>query len=390
MKKVIRRVLGILVVFLIIAGAVALRMHRKHQQETVADANIPPWALRVVPVEKRDIAKVFPVLSTVLTSEEITISGQLQGEILSMGPREGEKIKKGDVLAKIDTREIDQEILSQKAKLSGLEADLVSKKDQYERLKKVLDRGGASVADVDAAQAAYLAAKHSKESVQRLIEGLKIRRSYATVKSPSDGIIAARLAEPGNICSMSHPLYKITVLRGARVQVSLPQQIIMQLKVGADLELKCCGSKTQTVKISRIFPALDARALGLAEADIDVAPFGLRSGSRVAGRVILDERKNALVVPHASVLVNPDDPTKGVVFVVPSSQKSTASLESEPTQLKKIPVTIDLSTSSGVAVLGDLHPGDLVVKAHDAVLLQLHNNDSVVIIPTHPSSPESR
>jgi len=390
MRRNIKKVFGIILIIALIGSAVALRMHRKHQQESVADAEMPPWALRVVSVEQRDIAKAFPVLSTILTSEKITLSGQLQGEILSMGPREGEKVKKGDVLAKIDTREIDQEILAQKAKLSAVTADLVNKKDQYERLKKILNKGGASVADVDAAQAAYLAAQHSKESIKRLIEGLNVRRSYATVKAPSDGIIAARLAEPGNICSVSHPLYEITVLRGARVKVSLPQQIIMQLSPGAKLQLRCCDNQIKTVTLSRIFPALDTRALGIAEADIEASPFGLQSGARVPGRVILAERKNALVVPHDSILVHPDAPNKGVVFVVPHPKKSDASSTTQPTKLKKIPVIIDLNTSSGVAVQGDLHPGDLVVQAHDAVLLQLHDNESAVIIPTHLNTPEAR
>ncbi len=375
MKKLAQRVILVIIILALIAGAVAIRMHRAQQSASVKDAEMQPWALRAIPVKKRDIAKGFPVLAKVLASEEQTISGQLQGVILTMGPREGNAVKKGDVLATIDTREIDQQIIAQEAKLSAAEADLVNKREQYDRLKKILKKGGASVADVDAAQAAKLASQHTVESLKRLIEGLKVRRSYGRVTAPSDGTIAARLAEPGNICSVAHPLYRITVARGARVQVSLPQQIISQLHPGSLLEIQY-GKKKQSLKLTRIFPALDARALGLAGADIPNAPFGLKSGARVPGRVILDERKNALVLPHSAVLISPNDPHKGIVFVTNSNEKND---KSKARHLRKVPVTIDLNTASGLAIIGDIKPGDLAISAHDAVLRQLHDGDLVQI-----------
>ncbi len=375
MKTVVKKLLGILVVVALIIGAIALRMHRKHQQESVRTAEMPPWALRVTTVKKQTVSRTFPVLATVLTSEEITISGRLQGEILSMGPREGQTVKKGELLATIDTRDIDQQILSMQAKLAAAQADLLNKKDQYERVKKLLAKGGVSIAASDAAEAAYRVAQHSVESLKRSIAGLKIRRSYARITSPSDGTISARLAEPGSLCTPAHPLYRITQSRGARVRVTLPQHIISELKPNTPLVLQA-GGQSQTVTLSRIFPSLDARALGAAEADAKKAPFGLQSGARVPGNVILDQRENALFLPHEAVLVSSQDAQQGVVFLVVSDAKNSGNER----HLRKVPVTIDLRSSRGLSVLGDIHAGDQAVTAHDAVLLKLHDGDLVRII----------
>ena len=373
-KSLLRGILAIAVLALLIVGAVKLRALRIHQTDDIKNAEMPPWAVRVEPVSERLLTAAFPVLATALTSEEQTISSQIAGEILEMGPREGQSVKKGQLLARIDTREIDQQILAQEAKLAAVQADLVNKEDQYNRLKKVIDKGGASRAELDAARSAQLAARHTVVSLKRLIDGLKVRRGYAEVKAPSDGAISARLAEPGNICSPAHPLYRITVARGARIRVSLPQQIIEQLHPGSTLVLKR-GDKQKSIALSRIFPSLDARALGSAEADLENPPYGVKSGARVAGEVILAERKKALVVPHEAVLAAVSDPAKGFVFKV---QPVSGNDNSDGTHIiQRVPVTIDLNAADGIAVLGDLKPGDRVVVAHDAVLLKLHDGDPV-------------
>jgi len=374
----IRILLAMVVVLLLVVGAVKLHFARIHQNDEIPDARMPPWAVRTATASERELATSFPVLATVLTSEEITLACRIQGEILEMGPREGRAVKKGELLARIDTREIDQQILAQEAKLEAAKADLVNKTDQYNRLKAVLDKGGTSQSEYDAAQTAVLAAQHTVESLKRLIEALKIRKGYGEIRSPVDGVVAARLAEPGNICSPSQPIYRITATGGARVRVSLPQNIIDQLHPGS-LLLVYYGKESMKIPLTRIFPALDLRALGSAEADVAKPPFGMKSGGRIPGRVILSERKKALVVPHEALLVSPSDPKKGTVFKVKPAGKKAEGPGDFPT-IETVPVTIDLDATDGVAVLGDLHDGDPIVVAHDIVLLKLHNGDPVNVI----------
>jgi RND family efflux transporter MFP subunit len=373
-----RWLLALVVLLLLVVGAVKLHFMRIHQNDAIPDARMPPWAVRTSPVEQRDLATSFPVLATVLTSEEITLACQIQGEILEMGPREGQTVKKGELLARIDTREIDQQILAEEAKLEAAKADLVNKTDQFKRLKAVLDKGGTSQSEYDAAQTAVLAAEHTVESLKRLIEALKIRKGYGEIRSPANGIVAARLAEPGNICAPSEPLYRITVTGGARVRVALPQNIIDKLQPDSTLVLTN-GKDLINVTLSRIFPALDARALGFAEASVDKPPFGAKSGGRVPGRVILSQRKQALVVPHKALLVSSSDPAKGTVFKVRQAEDDSDSSGAFPT-IQAVPVQIDLDSEDGVAVLGELKPGTPVVVAHQIVLLKLHDGDPVNVV----------
>jgi len=378
-KNLFRWILGIVILITLIGGALKIRSTRIHQSDHIENAGMPPWAVRVGAVREKSLATAFPVLATVLTSEEQTISGQLQGEIREMGPREGERVKKGDLLARIDTREIDDQILAEQAKLAAAEADLANKQNEYAREKELLDAGGSTPSKVEGWQTAVLAARQTVESLNRIIGSMKVRRGFAEVKAPSDGMIAARLAEPGDVCTLSHPLFRITVARGARVRVKLPQQVIEELHPGASLVLTH-GKKEMTVSLNRLFPSLDALALGAAEADLPAPPFGLASGARVSGRVVLAERKKALVIPHEAVLSPASDPAKGTVFKV-APEKGTPGEDAAGNRrtsiIKTVPVVIDLDAAAGVAVIGDLKEGDFIVVAHDTVLLKLHDGDAV-------------
>ena len=240
----------------------------------------------------------------------------------------------------------------------------------------MLKKGFAAQDLVDRLSAQLDASRQRVKQLRGQIEALKTRLAYGTILSPVDGVIAARLQEVGDLASPGRPLYRITAEGGVKISVSVPQHVLEKLQPGSKIVLTQ-DDRQQTVRVTRIFPDLDALSLGTVEADVDRMPFRLPSGARIPGRVIMAEYPGSLVVPLAAVAFSPDD-RRGVVFKLQRKDGENGYV------LKRVPVQIAARGHEGVGVKGDLQPGDKVVTAKESILLSLRDNDPVV------PEPESR
>lgn len=336
----------------------------------VPSQELSPWALNTATVELGTVSQGFPVLAKVSTNSNITITGQISGTIIKMGPREGMKVKAGDFLAQIDTREIKENIAGLQAKLKSAKAQVALHKDELAREQKLFDEGGSSATALEIHKTAEVSALENVRALERQIDALTVRKEYGRVTAPTDGIIATRLREPGDVCMPGHPLYKLTEAKGARILVSFPQEIIEDIEPNSELELYH-GKDTMIVHLNRIFPSVDAFALGKAEADLDVTPFGLSSGARVAGRIILDKRTNSSVIPHGSYITGEKNNISKVFKIVNRDNKN---------YLQMIPINVELIGRNNVAVSGEIFPQDKIVVAHESVLQRLKDGDPVTIV----------
>lgn len=353
----------------VLAAVIALVGIRIREIRHVPSQTLLPWALDTAPVARGSVTWGFPVLGTVSTAGEITITAQSPGTVLKMGPREGVAVRKGDFLAQLDTRETEEMIAGFQARLEAAKADAQQQEDELAREESLFKEGGSSATALEGRRTASIAAQQNVSSLERQIAALDVRKQYGLILAPAEGVIAARLREPGDVCMPGQPIYRLTAAEGARVQVQLPQSVVE--KIGPETLLEIYhGNDTQTVHLDRIYPSIDAHALGAAEADLTTPPFGLPSGARIAGRVILQKRDNALIVDRGA-LISGADTTKARLFKV--------IMRNDTTSLQEVPVTIDLVGKSGVAVIGNLSPNDRVVVAHESVLLKLHDGDPVQV-----------
>ncbi len=368
-KKLINFIFLLLIVAILVGGGLFLHKKRTDKLAHVPREKVAPWALHVAAVSDTPVDSGFPALARVSTREEVTIMARISGRILEMGPREGVRVAKNDLLMRIDTREIADRIHSLNAQLIAARAETTRTRDELRREKKLFKDGGSSKSAVESRRTAAVAADQKVKSLEHETNSFKVQQGYGVIESPTDGIIANRLVEPGDMAVPGHPLYKITSSTGALVQVELPQSILHEVHAGTPIVLYHNGQEI-TVPINRVFPTVDARALGFVEADLESIPFDLPSGSRTACRVILKQTENTVRVPYGSLLCGGDKTECRVARVVKQEGKHIINM---------VPVKVQLRGHEGIAVTGDLHAEELVVVAHESVLLQLANNDSVTI-----------
>ena len=368
-KRILKYLVAVLILLIPIAGGIILHKKRAAEVVHVSEETKAPWALHVAVVTDKAVDSGFPALAKVSTREEVTIMARISGRILKMGPREGIRVHKDELLVQIDTREIEDKTHSLKAQLIAARAETNRTRDELTRETKLFKDGGSSKSAVDARRTAAIAASQKVKSLEHEISSLEVEKGYGIIKSPTEGIVADRLAEPGDMAVPGRPLYKITSSSGALVQVELPQSILHEVQPGTPIVLFHNGQEI-TLPVNRIFPTVDARALGFVEADLDTIPFDLPSGSRVSCRIILKQVTDGVLVPFGSLLCGNDRQQCRVARVVQQGKTNI---------LQMVPVNVKLRGHEGIAVEGPLNSGDEVVVAHESVLLQLKEGNPVII-----------
>lgn len=349
-------------------GGYALHASRVDALQKVPPAEKFPWALRTAKVVKRDLTAGFPVLAKLSSQTEIAIIPQISGVIRQMGVREGQAVKKGWLLVQLDIQEIENQLAAVKASHEAAKDEVLLKEKDLRRQETLLLKGVSTQKTVDTLRTALQTATLRVNQLRAEIEALKTRLKYGTILSPVDGVISARLQEPGDLAAPGRTIYKIVAATGAKIKITVPQSVAERLHQGSKIELEH-GNETTTVLVSRIFPSLDALSMGSAEADLESIPFGLPSGSRLPGRIILDRWPGASIVPRSALILSPDGASATVFRISPG--------DSGAARLERIEVKIVASGREGVAVSGDIAVGDRVATAQENELLKLKDGDPV-------------
>ena len=368
MKKILLYLIAILIIVVLVGGG--LMLHRQRQQ-ALSHAEPPaatPWAVRTATVTRARATRGFPALALVKGAREVGIAPRLGGIILEMGPREGQTVSAGEVLARIDTRELEDKLASLEAQRAAAAADAARKARDVQRSEELLKTKSIGESTVDQQRAAARAARDQVHSLDKQIAAERTRLDYARITAPFSGVIAARLADPGDLAAVGKPIYRLVATDSGRLEVRLPAEVLAKVRPGTEVVISQ-GKQVLSLHTDRVFPNLDERSLGRLEIDVPELPFGTVPGALLRARVITEARADALLVP-ADALVPSDDPGHGHVLRLSDEQ---------PPRIQSVAVAIALHAAEGIAVEGNLTPGDRLVVAHETTLLRLRDGDPVRI-----------
>ncbi len=360
----------------LLAGGTAALLHSrvKHIDDKPVMVTTP-WALNTATVREGRISQGFPALGKVVSSSEVRIIPQISGTILAMGPRAGGMVYKGDLLVHLDTRALEAEADSLKARLASAVAVAKNNRNELQRERHLLEEGGSSASAVELRQTRLHSDQANIAALKKQLEALQVKISYGHIVSPINGRIAKRLAEPGDAAFPAKPIYTLTAEQGGRVVVPVPLDTITHIQTGGEVILTL-GEQRMAATITRINPSLDALAMGSLEIDLPKRPFNLPAGAPIAVQVITSTA-TGLIVPVNS-LRPAKQGVKRMLFAVARQPKPHVQL---------LPVDVSVCNKSDCVVEGDLAADTHVVVAHGSVLLQLHDGDSIVWQPQHGEQP---
>jgi RND family efflux transporter MFP subunit len=305
-----RRAVGALVAVLVvgaIGGAVALRAAKKASEEHGAAA--APVALQFTPgdltyVEARPLSRWLPVSGTLQPVRQAIVKAKVAGDLRQINVREGEAVRAGQVLARIDTTDLESKLVDRIGALESAKAQLaLAEKTRAMNLRLLNDKFISQNA-FDSSESSFNVARGSVKSAEAQLQLARHAIKDAEVVAPLTGIVAKRHVQPGEKVAMEAPLVTVVDLTDLEVQALVPAVDVPELRIGMPVELAVdgFGERRFTGRVERINPSTEAgtRAI-LVYVALSNQDATLRAGMFATGRIALAASTPALTLPLAAV-----------------------------------------------------------------------------------------
>ena len=344
-----------LVLVLAAGSLVAFRVSSARKEEP---AKAPELVLQFTPadvavVELRELARAIPISGSLSPLTQSTVRSKVPGEVRRVHVREGERVAQGQLLAEIDTADLQARLDAQVASLEEARAKLSMAEKNRDNGMKLHKQGFISQNAFDTTQSQWEAAMASVKSAEAQARLARNATQDAVVRSPIEGIVAKRAVHPGEKVGVDGELFTIVDLARMEVEAPVPASEIPGIRVGqvAKLRVDGFGEREFAGRLERINPTteLASRAITV-YLSVSNRDGLLRGGMFAKGSLVLDRGESTPVIPATAVR---EEAGQAFVFTI------------EKGKLERRPVALGLREEQAgiVQVRSGLEKGAMVVSS---------------------------
>jgi membrane fusion protein (multidrug efflux system) len=226
------------------------------------------------------------------------------GELVEVTVREGESVRQGQVLARIDLTEVGARVAARAADVAAAKAQLVWAEKNRNQQKALLEKSFISQSAFDNIQSNYDVAIARLHAADAELVVARKSQGDAVLVAPFSGIVSLRHAQPGERVALDAKVVSIVDLSQLQLEASVPPAAIGQVKIGQTMNFRVegFGEREFAGRIERINPAATAGSRSISVyAVIDNREGLLRGGMFAQGALTLSRVDNALAVPASAV-----------------------------------------------------------------------------------------
>jgi RND family efflux transporter MFP subunit len=290
-------------------------------------------------VTRGSIARQVTVTGTVDPLRVIGVNAQITGALRSVNVQEGDLVRQGAVLARVDDSEV-------AAQLAAAEAAFEVAEAAYERAEQLRERRVITLPEYERDRTAYTAARAQ-------VQQLRTRVGYSTINAPATGVITEKLVETGDVVGNQARLFTIADISQLVVRAGVSELDVVQLQQGdvVGITLDALPNRQLSGRIRRIFPVGDPTTrLVPVEVVLDAQSARLARPGFLA-RITFDlaTSNNVLLIPASAVLGGEG---AEAVFVVENNTAVRRTVSTGLTSEGRIEVLAGLSEGDNIVVLG--------------------------------------
>ncbi len=308
----------------------------------------------LVTVMQGPIYETVHATGRVVSDRLVDVTGHVPGQLVAVLAQEGERVEKGQVLARVDDQEV-------KMRVNRIEATLVSLKEEVNRANKILERlrrafqvGAVSRQALEDAEADWTTASARLTVAQEELSAAKLELERTRIKAPFAGIVTEVVAHPGQWVAPPQPILKLVDDRRKLVHLRVSATDGARLAPGQTVVLSSASfvDRRWREKVLRIVPTGEADAVQV-EVSLGRNAPPLRLGQPVSGEIRIRGDEQAVKLPLAALVERNGEPA---VMVLRDGKIHFRAVET------------GIKDATHVEIRSGLQPGDRVVLAPGRIL----------------------
>ena len=332
-----------------------------HKEAEVHTPEVRP--VRTVTVAKQPAGETVVLTGHIEAENEAALGFRISGRMIERSVNVGDRVQPGQILARLDPQDERNGLRSAQANLSAAQGQLTQARNNFERQRRLQQRGVISKAEFDSAQEALQTAQARVDDAEAQVKLASDRLSFTELKADAAGSVTARGAEPGEVVQAGQMIVRIARQNGRDAVFDVPAQLLRSAPTDAEISVHLSEDPTVTAtgRVREVGEQADpvTRTFQVKVGLTDPPP-AMRLGSTVTGSVQLNSAPVITIPASALTRVNQQP---AVWIVDPSSltvsMRNIDVLRYDP---GTVVVSHGLDTGDIVVTAGvqALHPGQKV------------------------------
>jgi membrane fusion protein, multidrug efflux system len=322
--------------------------------------------VEVVTAAKQTVNASYAGTANLDAPNESVVTAKSSGVMVSQLAEEGDFVRQGQVLARIDPARARLEVQRNQATVNKLS-------NNYRRAQELLAQKLISTE-------AHDQIRFDLESARASLDLAQLELAYTNVTAPISGVVAQRMIKQGNLVSLNAPVYRIVNNQQLEAVMNVPEREMAVIQAGLPVRMLVDAVPGQVFegRIDRVSPVMDAGSGTFRVTSVFDGKQVLRPGMFGRIEIVYDRRENVLTVPRTALL---DDESEPALYVVRDG--------------KSVRVAIKTGYSNGdiIEVVSGLKPGDIVITAgkvavRDGALVTVIAVDGKTVV--QPKKPDAK
>ena len=377
----------IAVVALIFALAI-FSSNKSKKAVTAANSNGPKAALTVntVKVSSTTLDAIVSANGNIAPWQEALIGAEVNGLLLTeVLVNVGDKVKRGQVLARFSSSTINADIAQANANLAEAKAAAIEASGNANRARSIKDSGALSAQQVEQYISTEASTKAHVEAAEATLNLQKVKLNQATVNAPDSGIISSRTATVGSVASPGQELFRLVRQGRLEWRAEMTSADVGKIKLGMTAELILPDGNALKGKVRAVAPSIDSQTRN-AIVYVDLPDSSAKGGMYARGKFVLANTQ-ALTLPTTAVIIK-----DGFSYVMQlETANSSADEKSSASQrVKQVKVETGRRSNNVVEVLNLEDTGATYVASGGAFLADGDIVRVVGLVKSTPEAPDSK
>lgn len=365
-----RRVVLLMIVIAAVVVGAGMFMRPRTPSAPAKTVIAPPPALEFLPQEvftttPVDLQKTLSLSGALRAFDVASVKARVAADVREVLVREGEAVKSGQVIVKMDPTEYLARVEQARGNLNAARAQLDIATKNRDNNRNLVDKGFISRNAFDNYASQYAAAEANVEAAKGALDVVQKSLNDTVIRAPISGLVAMRYVQPGEKVSADNKLLDIVDLRKMELEAAVPTSDIASVALNQRVMLRVEGLPQQFEgKVVRVNPATQAGSRSvLVYVQVDNPQGVLRAGMFAEGQLVLASKPGVLALPQNAVR---KDGNGAYVYVIEGDRLARKPVvtgmngRSGNEFMTEISSGLDFGANVLATDMGSLQPGSLV------------------------------